>query len=415
MDNPDKGRIFNRMDSDLIIVGGGLNGPALALAAAQAGLSSTVIDALPVATREAAEFDGRSYALALSSQRMLAALGLWDGLADLAQPINEIKVSDGRVGDASVFLGLHFDSAEIEEAPMGYMVEDRYLRRALLDAMEASDHITHLSGETVVSQQVDPSSVTVTLASGRDLSARLLVGADGRQSGTCARAGIRRTGWTYGQTALVCAIAHEKPHGGVAHQLFLPPGPLAILPLKGNRSSIVWSERDAQARAINALPEAQYLEILRPRFGDFLGDISLAGGRYTYPLNLTLANAFVSDRMALVGDAAHGMHPIAGQGLNAGLRDVAALAHVIAHAQRRGEDFASPQVLARYQSWRRWDTASLAAATDLFNRLFSNDNPLLRIGRDIGMALVNAAPGLRRNFIREAAGLTGELPDLMRG
>ncbi|WP_136440079.1 UbiH/UbiF/VisC/COQ6 family ubiquinone biosynthesis hydroxylase [Pacificoceanicola onchidii] len=414
MDNPDKARIFRPMDSDLIIIGGGLNGPALALAAAQAGLSALVIDALPVSTREAGDFDGRGYALALSSKRMLEGLGLWQGLAENAQAMKEIKVSDGRVGEAEVFLGLHFDSAEIEEGPMGYMVEDRYLRRALLAAMDAESRITHRAGETVIAQETGPSGASVTLASGEVLTCRLIVGADGRQSGTCARAGIKRTGWGYGQTALVCAIAHELPHGGVAHQLFLPPGPLAILPLTGNRSSIVWSETDAQARAINALSDEKYLEILRPRFGDFLGEISLAGGRYTYPLNLTLANAFVAERVALVGDAAHGMHPIAGQGLNAGLRDVAALAHVISHAVRRGEDFASPQVLGRYQSWRRWDTASLAAATDVFNRLFSNDNPLLRVGRDIGMALVGKAPGLRRSFIREAAGLTGELPDLMR-
>ncbi|WP_425098031.1 UbiH/UbiF/VisC/COQ6 family ubiquinone biosynthesis hydroxylase [Tropicibacter sp. S64] len=414
MDNPDPGRILSGMDSDLIIIGGGLNGPALALAAAQTGLRSIVVDALPVATREAGDFDGRSYALALSSKRMLEALGLWNALKDDAQPMREIKVSDGRVGEAEVFLGLHFDSAEIEEGPMGFMVEDRYLRRALLDAMEADDRITHRAGETVIAQETDQVRARVTLATGETLTARLIVGADGRQSGTCARAGIRRTGWSYGQTALVCAIAHELPHGGVAHQLFLPAGPLAILPLTGNRSSIVWSERDAQARAINALPDAQYLDILRPRFGDFLGEISLAGGRYTYPLNLTLANRFIAERVALVGDAAHGMHPIAGQGLNAGLRDVAALAHVISHAQRRGEDFASPQVLDRYQAWRRWDTASLAAATDLFNRLFSNDNPLLRMTRDIGMALVGNAPSLRRGFIREAAGLTGDLPDLMK-
>ncbi|CAN0160852.1 unnamed protein product, partial [Chrysoparadoxa australica] len=197
-------------------------------------------------------------------------------------------------------------------------------------------------------------------------------------------------------------------------QLFLPAGPLAILPLTGNRSSIVWSERDGRAQAINALPGAEYLQVLRPRFGDFLGEISLAGARYTYPLNLSLARAFTAERVALVGDAAHRMHPIAGQGLNAGLRDVAALAHVIAHSARRGEDFASPAVLSRYAQWRRFDTASLATSTDLFNRLFSNDNPLLRLGRDLGMAAINAAPGLRRSFIREAAGLTGDLPDLMR-
>ncbi len=415
MDNPAAAPILPGMTQDLIIVGGGLNGPVLALAAAQAGLSSTVIDALPVETRAAPEFDGRAYALALSSQRMLAALALWPELEAHAQAMAQIKVSDGRVGDANVFLGLHFDSAEIEDGPMGYMVEDRYLRRVLLDAMDGSDRITHLSQARVVAQEARPDSVGVTLESGAALQARLLVGADGRQSGTATRAGITRTGWGYGQTALVCAIRHEAPHDGVAHQLFLPEGPLAILPLTGQRSAIVWSETDANARAINALDDDAYLDVLRPRFGTFLGEISLAGQRHSYPLGLSLANRFVAARLALVGDAAHGLHPIAGQGLNAGLRDVAALAHVIGHATRRGEDFASVPVLARYERWRRFDTATLAAATDLFNRLFSNDNPLLRLGRDLGMAAVGAVPALRGSFIREAAGLTGDLSDLMRG
>ncbi|WP_323769715.1 FAD-dependent monooxygenase [Antarctobacter sp.] len=414
MDNPARAAILRLMEHDLIIVGGGLNGPALALAAAQAGLTSCVVDALPLATRQDAEFDGRSYALARSSQRMLDRLGLWAALRDHAQPMNEIKVSDGRVGDAGVFLGLHFDSAEIEDGPMGFMVEDRYLRRVLLEALAGSDLITQRAEAMVVAQETRSEGASVTLADGEVLKGRLLVGADGQKSGVASRAGIRRMGWGYGQVALVCAIAHEEPHGGVAHQLFLPAGPLAILPLTGNRSSIVWSERNGRAQAINALPDAEYLQVLRPRFGDFLGEISLAGARYTYPLNLSLARAFTAERVALVGDAAHRMHPIAGQGLNAGLRDVAALAHVITHAARRGEDFASPGVLDRYAQWRRFDTASLATSTDLFNRLFSNDNPLLRLGRDLGMAAINAAPGLRRSFIREAAGLTGDLPDLMR-
>ncbi|MBV2358889.1 FAD-dependent monooxygenase [Thalassococcus sp. CAU 1522] len=416
MDNPVRARILRgmEMDADILIVGGGLNGPALALAAAQAGLSSLVVDALPVDTRTDPAFDGRSYALALSSVRMMENLGLWGGLAGLAQPMNQIKVADGRVGEAQVFLGLHFDSAEIEDGPMGHMLEDRHLRRALLRAMSDNPLVTHRAEARVVAQSTGPRDASITLADGVVLRGRLLVGADGRQSGTAARAGIRRTGWGYGQTALVCAIRHEKPHHGTAHQLFLPPGPLAILPLKGDRSSIVWSEKDTAAQAINALSDADYMDVLRPRFGDFLGDIALEGARYTYPLNLTLANAFVAERLALVGDAAHGMHPIAGQGLNAGLRDVAALAHVIAHAQRRGEDITSAAVLERYQGWRRFDTAALAAATDLFNRLFSNDNTLLRLGRDIGMRAVQAVPELRRTFIREAAGISGDLPDLMR-
>lgn len=417
MDNPDAPSISRAMNksSDLLIVGGGLNGPALAIAAARAGLTSTVIDAQAEGVRRADNFDGRSYALALTSVRMLDALGLWSDLKADAQPMNEIKVSDGRAGDAEVFLGLHFNSAEIEEGPMGHMLEDRYLRRALLTAMRDEPRITHMPGETVIAQDTNARNASVTLASGAVLTGRLIVGADGRQSGSATRAGIRRTGWDYPQTALVCAIAHEKPHGGVAHQLFMPAGPLAILPLSGNRSSIVWSERRDIAQEINALPEEDYLTVLRPRFGDFLGKISLAGERFTYPLGLTVANHFVTDRLALVGDAAHGMHPIAGQGLNAGLRDVAALAHVISHATRRGEDMASPQVLSRYEQWRRFDTATLATATDVFNRLFSNDSSVLRLGRDIGMSVLNAIPAARRSFIREAAGLNGDLPDLMAG
>lgn len=400
---------------DIAIVGGGLNGSALALAAAQIGLRVALIDQHSTQVHKTDNFDGRSYALALASQRMMRALGLWDAVTDHAQPMHEIKVTDGRIGDGRVFLGLHFDSAEIEEGPMGHMLEDRYLRSTLLAAVAAEDRIQHLPDQTVTSQQSAPSGARLTLASGGEVTARLIVGADGRNSGTARRAGIRRTGWSYDQTALVCAIAHTKPHNGVAHQFFMPSGPLAILPLPGNRSSIVWSEKSDLASRINALPDADYLQVLRPRFGDFLGEISLAGARFTYPLGLTLANDLVAERLVLVGDAAHGVHPIAGQGLNAGLRDIAALADVIATAQRRGEDFASPQVLARYAEWRRFDTATLAAATDLFNRLFSNDNPLLRLGRDLGMAAINTLPEARRSFIREAAGLTGDLPALMRG
>jgi 2-octaprenyl-6-methoxyphenol hydroxylase len=402
-------------DSDILIVGGGLNGPLLALALARSGLTSTVIDAQPTERMAASGFDGRSYALALASVRLLRRLGLWDKLEDDAQPMLEIKVSDGRAGEGPLSpFHLHFDHAEIEEGPMGHMVEDRHLRQAVLAAIADHALITRCNAETVVAQDIDAQGVTLTLASGKTLSGRVLVGADGRRSGTAERAGITRTGWDYGQTAMVCAIEHDLPHHGIAHQFFMPPGPLAILPLKGNRSSIVWSETHDNAASFNALPDEAYLAMLRPRFGDFLGEIRLAGARYTYPLNLTLANSFVAQRLALVGDAAHGVHPIAGQGLNAGLRDIAALAQVMSEARQRGEDIASELVLERYQQWRRFDTATLALATDLTNRLFASDNPLLRLGRDIGMGVVNALPGLRRGFIREAAGLTGDLPDLMR-
>ncbi len=415
MDNPAWLRILPSMENDLIIVGGGLNGPALALAAAQAGFSVTIIDSLPLDTRKRVDFDGRSYALAHASMRLLRGIGIWDGIAKNAQPMLEIKVTDGRAGEGPSPWMMHFDHAEIEEGPMGYLVEDRHLRRAFLDAMAESDKITHLSGETVVAQTRDTAGVTVTLASGAQIAGRLLVGCDGRKSGTAERAGIKRTGWGYGQTAVVCAVSHERPHDGIAHQFFMPSGPLAILPLTKNRSSIVWSETDARAAALIAMNDDDFLEALRPAFGSFLGQISLTGARFSYPLGLTLANSFIADRLALVGDAAHGVHPIAGQGLNAGLRDVAALAHVLEEARARGEDIGSAQTLARYQEWRRFDTTTLALATDTFNRLFSNDNPLLRAARDVGMGMVNAAPGLRRGFIRRAAGLTGDLPRLMQG
>ena len=402
------------IDSDILIVGGGLNGPALALALARAGLSVTVIDALPLPDRADPGFDGRAYALALASVRLLRAIGIWDGVAGESQPMFEIKVTDGHAGRGASPFFMHFDHAEIEEGPMGHMLEDRFLRRAFLDAMTDTPGITHLSGEVVTAQQAATTGAEVTLASGRVLSGRVLVGCDGRSSGTATRAGIRRTGWGYDQAALVCAIAHELPHNGVAHQFFMPAGPLAILPLPGNRSSIVWSETTAAARDIARLGDADFLSVLRPRFGDFLGQISLAGARFSYPLGLSLAQSFTAPRLALVGDAAHGLHPIAGQGLNAGLRDVAALAQVLSEAAQRGEDIGAPDVLDRYQQWRRFDTASLAMVTDLSNRLFSNDNPLVRLGRDLGMGAINALPGLRRGFVREAAGLTGDLPDLMR-
>ncbi len=417
MDNPGRVAIVKGMktDTDIVIAGGGLNGSAMALALAEVGFAVTIID--PVAPSDKSEdgFDGRGYALALTSERLLNALGVWSRVSDQAQPILQIKITDGRAGEGPSPFVLEFDHAEIEEGPMGYMIEDRYLRRALIGAMDKSDRVTQINRDSVVAQQVDATGVTISLASGKTIRAGLLIGCDGRLSGTAQRAGVGRTGWGYGQTALVCAIAHEKPHHGIAHQFFMPPGPLAILPLPGNQSSIVWTETTAEAARIQALSDADYLEVLRPRFGDFLGPIALAGQRFSYPLDLTLADAFVADRVALVGDAAHGVHPIAGQGLNAGLKDVAALAEVLALARRRGEDFGRIDVLTRYQRWRRFDVATLAVATDGLNRLFSNDNSLLRFGRDLGLGLVNALPGLRRSFIREAAGLTGELPKLLQG
>ncbi len=403
------------MEQDVIIVGGGLNGPALALALAQGGLRVTVIDARPAPARAEVGFDGRAYALAIASKRLLAAVGVWPLVADKVQPILKIVASDGHAGQGAAPFFLTFDAAEIEEGPMGFMLEDRFLYGALQAAMAAAG-ITVLSGESVVAQEVAGAGVSVTLASGAVLGARVLVGCDGRGSGVATRAGIARTGWGYGQTALVTAVRHERDHGGVAQQFFMPSGPLAILPLPGGHlSSIVWSETEANAAAIHALPDAEYLAALRPRFGDFLGEISLAGARFTYPLSLSLATHFVAGRVALVGDAAHGVHPLAGQGLNMGLRDVGALAEVMIEAARRGEDIGAADVLERYQAWRRFEATSLALGMDAVNKLFSNDNPVLRGVRDLGLGLVNALPAARRGFIRQAAGLTGKVPKLLAG
>ena len=401
-------------DCDIAIVGGGFNGPALALAAAQVGLRVIVLDATSHKPRKNAKFDGRAYALALASKRLMAAVGVWENVAQDAEPMLNIRVSDGHAGVGASPFFMDFDHAELEEGPMGYMVEDRHLRYALQAAMQTSPLIEYRLATRVTGQSTGPEGVTLSLANNQKITTRLLVGADGRQSGTAARAGITYTGWQYGQTALVCAVEHDRPHGGVAHQFFMPAGPMAVLPLSARRSTVVWSEKTDSATVIKTLDDAAFLDVLRPRFGDFLGDIALTGGRFSYPLGMMIAKSYIAPNVALIGDAAHGVHPIAGQGLNAGLRDVAALIQVLSEAKQRGEDFASQPVLARYQLWRRFDATALAVATDGFNRLFSNDNPILRLGRDLGMGMLNAMPKVRRGILREAAGLTGDLPDLMR-
>ncbi|MEL7344125.1 MAG: FAD-dependent monooxygenase [Pseudomonadota bacterium] len=401
------------MDFDIVIAGGGLNGTALAVALTQAGFAVALVDPRPK-LEVSSDFDGRSYALAIASQRVLAGLGLWSDLKDKTGPILEIKVSDGGGGRPPSPMVLHFDHAEIEEGPMGFMVEDRHIRPVLAEAVKARK-VQIFDGVSISNHGVRPGGVDVALSDGRALAARILIGCDGANSATAKRSGIGRVGSEYGQTALVCALETAVPHDGIAHQLFLPEGPLAILPLKGNRVSTVWTETTQRARAIQALNNEGYLKELRPRFGDFLGDIDLIGDRFTYPLALSLAEAFIAERVALLGDAAHRVHPIAGQGLNAGLRDVAVLAEVLTDAKRRGEDIGSPLVLDRYQTWRRFDAVALGLATDVFNRAFSNDIAPIRMLRDLGLGAVNALPKLRRGLIREAAGLTGDLPRLARG
>lgn len=401
---------------DIVIVGGGLTGPSLALALADAGLSVALVDARPERDRAGDDFDGRAYSLAVASKRLLSAVGIWEAVGNIAEPILRVEAGDGTAPGPVPPYFLAFDSADLEEGPMGFMLEDRYLYAALVARMMGHPKVTFVSGKTVVAQRVEGAQAEVTLNDGRKLMARVLVGCDGRASGTATRAGIPRTGWAYGQTALVCAVEHDIPHQGVARQLFLAGGPLAMLPLKGgHRSSIVWSEEEAMAKTIAGLPDAAYLGIVQDRLQGLLGPVTLAGVRFTYPLSLSLATRFVAHRLALVGDAAHGVHPIAGQGLNLGLRDVGALAEVLVEAVRRGEDIGAVDVLARYERWRRSDATLLALGMDAVNRLFSNDNPVLHAARSFGLRAVGSLPGLRRAFQREAAGLSGDLPRLLAG
>jgi 2-octaprenyl-6-methoxyphenol hydroxylase len=402
--------------SDIIIVGGGLIGPALALALAGPGFRVAVLDRVAAERRAEPEFDGRAYAIALGSARLLRALGVWKAVERKTEPIRDIQVAEGLPSGTAL---LHFDPRELDEGRVGWIVEDRWLRGALLDAMAAAEGVTQLAPVEIADIGYGSTGATVTLADGRELAAPLVIACDGRRSPVAEAAGIRRLRWSYGQTGLVNAIAHELPHEGVAHQSFFPGGPFAALPLPDeggqHRSSLVWSERTAEAERLQALDDSAFTAEVAARVGGRLGEIRLAGKRWAYPLDLTLAERYVAPRLALAGDAAHGIHPIAGQGLNIGLRDVAALAQVLVEAARIGEDIGSPLVLERYQTWRRFDATTLALGMDALNRLFSNRDPALRIARDAGLAVVNRMGWLRRALMREAAGVTGDVPRLLRG
>jgi 2-octaprenyl-6-methoxyphenol hydroxylase len=410
----DIGDMSKSLDYDVIVVGGGLGGAAAVLALAEAGLEVIALDAAPSPTGPD-RFDGRAYAVAQASRAFWQAVGVWDRVVGQTQPMIDILVSDGRVSEGASPLFLHFDHREIAGGAFGEMVEDCHLRPAALAAMDAHPSITRRTGTRVIETRAEPGRTVAITSDGTEIAASLVAACDGRESPLRAAAGIRRVAWSYPQNGMVSAVAHELPHHGIAHELFLPAGPFAILPLTGNRSSLVWTERTEEARRIHALPEAEYLAELESRFGDFLGQITLEGDRWTYPLHFSLAHDYVADRLALTGDAAHAIHPIAGQGLNLGVRDAAALAEVLVEAMRQGEDIGSLAVLKRYQQWRRFDSTALAIATDGLNRLFSNDITPLRVLRDFGLAAINHLPGAKRRFMRAAAGMAGEIPKLMRG
>jgi len=413
-------------DIDVVIAGGGMAGATLALALAQARLRVAVVDRTAPDTRVAPMFDGRTSAVAFANFRQWRALGVGDALSDQAQPITDILITDGPAPGASrgapLPAFLHFDveevAAETGGDPLGWVLENRHIRAALNSALSGADVATVVGAVDAVS--VDPAGATVTLTGGRALRTAVVVGADGRTSRVRTAAGIGVQGWAYRQAGVVATLALERPHNGVAHQHFLPGGPLAILPLVGDtsaehRASLVLTEHADRADALVAASPQAFEAHLARRFGDMLGRPRLIGPRMTYPLRLQVADRLTGPRMALIGDAAHVIHPIAGQGLNLGLKDVGALAQVLIDAARIGEDIGSPMVLDRYARWRRFDGAGLALATDLLTRLFSNDAPPLRIARDLGLAAVNRMPALRRLFMQEAGAGLGDLPQLLRG
>lgn len=408
---------------DVVVAGAGLAGATFALAAAQAGLSVALIDPQPFEAQAAPSFDGRATAIAWSTFRMLDALGVGEGLRVHACRMDHILVTDGRrPGAASRAASpayLRFDAAEIGDAnggePLGYLVENRHIRAALAHAVTASDLIDLRAPMAVEGVTTDAVRAAITLSDGSILSAPLVVGAEGRGSRVRAAAGIGTLGWAYRQSGVVATVRLGRPHGNVAHEYFLPGGPFAILPLTDQRASLVWTETTGAAEALRDASDAVFASHLMRRFGDFLDGAVPEGPRFVYPLALDLAERMTGARTALIGDAAHGVHPVAGQGLNMGLKDAAALAEALADALRLGEDIGSAGVLDRYAAWRRFDTAALSVGFDAFVRLFSNDIPPVRLARDLGMAAVNRIGPLRRAFMREAGGETGDLPRLLRG
>ena len=397
----------------IVIGGGAFAGLALALALRQGlGADVAVIVADPaLATRPSR--DGRATAIVAACRRLFGALGVWGEIASTAQPILDMVVTDSRLEDATRPVFLTFAGQVEPGEPFAHMVENRYLIDALVARAEA--HGIDLRATAVTSYDANDGGVDVTLADGSVIAASLLVAADGARSKLRERAGIATHGWDYDQSGIVVTVGHERDHHGRAEEHFLPAGPFAILPLTGNRSSLVWTEKRSEAARIVALAEAEFLSELEQRFGLHLGEIKVLDKPRSFPLGYFVARSFIAERMALVGDAAHVIHPIAGQGLNMGLKDIAALAEVVVDAARLGIDLGQADVLERYQRWRRFDTMAMGLATNSLNLLFSNESALLRTVRDIGLGLVDRAPPLKNMFIRQAAGLAGEVPRLLKG
>jgi 2-octaprenyl-6-methoxyphenol hydroxylase len=407
--------VTEHLSAEVCIVGAGPVGGTLACRLAGAGIATVVVDRAALPPMEHPAFDGRAYAIAAGSRRLLEQAGVWDPLAATACPILDIRVSDGRLGRPASPLFLHFAQGESgDDDPFGHMVEARNLRLSLNARMHALSAL-HVFAPATAEVERREDGATVRIAGGPCIDCRLVVAAEGRSSPLRRAAGIPITQLPYDQTGIVCAISHQRPHHNTALEHFLPSGPFAQLPmcaspdaLEGgapNVSAIVWTERTAIARRMLALDDAGFADAIARRLGGDLGVVRVVGRRWSYPLGALHAHRYFDTRLALVGDAAHTIHPIAGQGLNLGFRDVMALADLLIEACRRSEDPGSPNLLRRYQQRRRPDNLLMLAATDTLDRLFSNDNRLLRLARDVGIAAVHRAPPLKRLFMRQAMGL----------
>lgn len=399
--------------AEVVVGGAGFAGLALAIALRQGLGDPFTVTVADSALAHARSRDPRASAIAAAARRLFEAIGVWDAVAGNAQPILDMVVTDSKLDDAVRPAFLTFGGEVEEGEPFAHMIENRHLVDAL--AEKAKSLGVELRATPVAGFAAAANSTEVRFADGETITARLLVGADGARSLIREQAGIATHGWNYDQSAIVTTVAHEREHNGRAEEHFLPAGPFAILPLTGRRCSIVWTETSGEADRIVALRDNEFHGELEKRFGLQLGDIEVVGPWRAFPLGLFTARTFIGQRLALVGDAAHIIHPIAGQGLNMGLRDVAALAEAIADAARLGLDPGGPEVLERYQRWRRFDTMTMGVATDGLNRLFSNHSDALRLVRDIGLGLVERMPMLKRMFIREAAGFTGDVPKLLKG
>ena len=403
------------LSAQVLIVGGGLAGLTLAAALGRAGVDTIMVDRDSIETQTDPRYDGRTTAISLGSRRVLESAGVWDRVAGEAAPIDEIRIADNY---APVFL--HFDHAEVGDEPFGHIVDNRVLRQRQLELLSELPSVRHFAPAGVVQVERTAMAAIATLADGRTVRADLLIGADGRGSMVRLSAGIEVMRWSYGQTALVFCMAHELPHNGLALEHFMPSGPFAVLPMLDmddgtHRSSVVWSESGTAAPGYLALPEEAFNAELQAKVGDYLGAVRLIGSRFAYPLSVLHAHSYIADRLALVGESAHGIHPIAGQGLNLSLRDIAVLVEIIVDAARLGLDVGDRERLELYQRRRRLDNLLMLGVTDGLCRLFSNAVPPVQAARDIGLKIVGQLPPVKKFFMRQAMGTAGRLPSVVAG